>query len=150
GLLRLINDLLDLSKLEVSGAMLSFTLSHIHDVIRVLWPKVATPGEAKGIEVSFKPGHEIPGGYIDNKGISKVVMSLATNAVKFTERGGKVEISTRRSPEGVVVQVTDTGAGIPEAQLANIFDTFRQLDGSSTRRVGGLGIGLAIAKHIIE
>jgi PAS domain S-box-containing protein len=150
GLLRLINDLLDLSKLEVSGAMLSFTLSHIHDVIRVLWPKVATAGEAKGLEVSFKPGYEIPVVYIDNKRISQVVMSLATNAVKFTERGGKVEISTRRSPEGVVVQVTDTGAGIPEAQLANIFDTFRQLDGSSTRRVGGLGIGLAIAKHIIE
>jgi signal transduction histidine kinase len=49
-----------------------------------------------------------------------------------------------------VVQITDTGAGIPDEQMANIFDTFRQLDGSSTRRVGGLGIGLAIAKHIIE
>ena len=150
GLLRLINDLLDLSKLEVSGAMLSFTLSHIHDVIRVLWPKVTSSADSKGIEVLFKPGYEIPVVYIDNKRISQVVMSLATNAVKFTERGGKIEISTRRSPEGVVVQVTDTGAGIPEAQLASIFDTFRQLDGSSTRRAGGLGIGLAIAKHIIE
>jgi PAS domain S-box-containing protein len=150
GLLRLINDLLDLSKLEVSGAMLSFTLSHIHDVIRVLWPKVTSSADTKGIEVAFKPGYEIPVVYIDNKRISQVVMSLATNAVKFTERGGKIEISTRRSPEGVVVQVTDTGAGIPEEQLASIFDTFRQLDGSSTRRAGGLGIGLAIAKHIIE
>jgi len=150
GLLRLINDLLDLSKLEVSGAMLSFTLSHIHDVIRVLWPKVASASETKGIEVAFKPGYEIPVVYIDNKRISQVVMSLATNAVKFTERGGKIEISTRRSPDGVVVQVSDTGTGIPEEQIANIFDTFRQLDGSSTRRAGGLGIGLAIAKHIIE
>jgi PAS domain S-box-containing protein len=112
GLLRLINDLLDLSKLEVSGAMLSFTLSHIHDVIRVVWPKVTTLAGSKGIEVTFKPGYEIPVVYIDNKRISQVVMSLATNAVKFTERGGKIELSTRRSPEGVVVQVTDTGAGI--------------------------------------
>ena len=150
GLLRLINDLLDLSKLEVSGAMLSFTLSHIHDVVRVLWPKVASAADAKGIEVTFKPGYEIPVVYIDNKRISQVVMSLVTNAVKFTERGGKVELSTRRSPEGVVVQVVDTGAGIPDEQIANIFDTFRQIDGSSTRQAGGLGIGLAIAKHIIE
>jgi PAS domain S-box-containing protein len=150
GLLRLINDLLDLSKLEVSGAMLSFTLSHIHDVIRVLWPKVTAAAEMKGIEVTFKPGYEIPVVYIDNKRISQVVMSLATNAVKFTERGGKVELSTRRSPDGVVVQLVDTGAGIPDEMIANIFDTFRQLDGSSTRQAGGLGIGLAIAKHIIE
>lgn len=150
GLLRLINDLLDLSKLEVSGAMLSFTLSHIHDVVRVLWPKLAAAAEAKGIEASFKPGYEIPVVYIDNKRISQVVMSLAQNAVKFTEKGGKIEVSTRRSDNGVVVQVTDTGAGIADEQIANIFDTFRQLDGSSTRRVGGLGIGLAIAKHIIE
>jgi PAS domain S-box-containing protein len=150
GLLRLINDLLDLSKLEVSGAMLSFTLSHIHDVIRVLWPKVAGAAEQKGIEISFKPGYEIPVVYIDNKRISQVVMCLAQNAVKFTDKGGRVEVSTRRSGNGVVVQVTDTGTGIAEEQISSIFDTFRQLDGSSTRRVGGLGIGLAIAKHIIE
>jgi signal transduction histidine kinase len=149
-LLRLINDLLDLSKLEVSGTMLSFTLSHIHDVIRVAWPKVIAAAEVKGIEVAFKPGYEIPVVYIDNKRISQVVMCLAQNAVKFTERGGKVEVSTRRSDEGVVIQVTDTGAGIPDEQIASVFDTFRQLDGSSTRRWGGLGIGLAIAKHIIE
>jgi len=150
GLLRLINDLLDLSKLEVSGAMMSFTLSHIHDVIRVLWPKVTAAAETKGIEVSFKPGYEIPVVYIDNKRIGQVVVSLAQNAIKFTERGGKIEVSTRRGDNGVIVQVSDTGKGIPEEQLARIFDTFRQLDGSSTRRVGGLGIGLAIAKHIVE
>ena len=149
-LLRLINDLLDLSKLEVSGTMLSFTLSHIHDVIRVIWPKVSGAAEQKGIEIVFKPGYEIPVVYIDNKRISQVVMCLAQNAVKFTDKGGRVEVSTRRGDQGVVVQVTDTGAGIAEDQIGGVFDTFRQGDGSSTRRVGGLGIGLAIAKHIIE
>jgi signal transduction histidine kinase len=149
-LLRLINDLLDLSKLEVSGTMLSFTLSHIHDVIRVLWPKVVGAAEQKGIEISFKPGYEIPVVYIDNKRIGQVVMCLAHNAVKFTDRGGKVEVSTRRAREGVVVQITDTGTGIADDKVASVFDTFRQLDGSSTRRAGGLGIGLAIAKHIVE
>jgi signal transduction histidine kinase len=61
-----------------------------------------------------------------------------------------VEVSTLRSEEGVVIQVRDTGAGISEEQIPHIFDTFRQLDGSSTRRWGGLGIGLAIARHIVE
>jgi PAS domain S-box-containing protein len=149
-LLRLINDLLDLSKLEVSGTMLSFTLSHIHDVIRGTWPKMMTAAEQKGIEISFKPGYEIPVVYIDNKRISQVVMCLTQNALKFTDKGGRVEVTTRRSDQGVVVQVLDTGKGIPENQIGTIFDTFRQLDGSSTRRQGGLGIGLAIAKHIIE
>jgi signal transduction histidine kinase len=111
---------------------------------------VVAAAEQKGIEIAFKPGYEIPVVYIDNKRISQVVMCLAQNAVKFTEGGGRVELSTRRSDRGVVVQVTDTGAGIPEERIASIFDTFRQIDGSSTRRQGGLGIGLAIAKHIVE
>jgi PAS domain S-box-containing protein len=149
-LLRLINDLLDLSKLEMTGAMLTFSLSHIHDVVRALWPKMTEAAASKGIEVTFKPGYEIPVVYIDNRRISQVVSCLVQNAIKFTDRGGRIELSTRRENGCVVVEVADTGAGIAKDQLAKIFDTFRQLDGSSTRRWGGLGIGLAIAKHIVE
>ncbi len=149
-LLRLINDLLDLSKLEVSEAMLSFSLSHIHDVVRSLWPKVVEAAGEKRLEVAFTPGYEIPVVYIDNRRITQVLLCLITNAVKFTDAGGRVEVSTRRTEQGVVVQVVDTGAGIAEEQIPHIFDTFRQLDGSSTRRWGGLGIGLAIARHIVE
>jgi PAS domain S-box-containing protein len=149
-LLRLINDLLDLSKLEVSGTMLSLTLSHLHDVVRSLWPKVSAAADQKGLEVTFKPGYEIPVVYLDNRRIGQVVMCLAQNAIKFTDTGGRVEVSTRRTDEGVVVEVSDNGAGIPAEELPRVFDTFRQIDGSSTRRWGGLGIGLAIAKHIVE
>jgi PAS domain S-box-containing protein len=149
-LLRLINDLLDLSKLEVSEAMLSFSLSHIHDVVRSLWPKVVEAAGQKRIEVAFTPGYEIPVVYIDNRRISQVLLCLVQNAIKFTDAGGRVDVTTKRSDHGVVVQVKDTGAGIAEEQIPNIFDTFRQLDGSSTRRWGGLGIGLAIARHIVE
>jgi signal transduction histidine kinase len=149
-LLRLINDLLDLSKLEVSEAMLSFSLSHIHDVVRSLWPKVVEAAGQKRIEVAFTPGYEIPVVYIDNRRITQVFLCLVQNAIKFTDAGGRVEVSTLRSGEGVVIQVRDTGAGISEEQIPHIFDTFRQLDGSSTRRWGGLGIGLAIARHIVE
>ena len=149
-LLRLINDLLDLSKLEVTGTMLSFTLSHVHDVVRSLWPKILASAEEKRIEVTFQPGYEVPVVYIDNRRIAQVVMCLAQNAIKFTEPGGRVSVVTERTDDGVVVRVTDNGQGIPEEKMPRIFDTFRQLDGSSTRRRGGLGIGLAIAKHIVE
>lgn len=149
-LLRLINDLLDLSKLEVSEAMLSFSLSHIHDVVRSLWPKVVETAEEKRIEIVFTPGYEIPVVYIDNRRITQVLLGLIQNAIKFTDAGGRVDVSTRRTDHGVVVQVKDNGAGISEEQIPNLFDTFRQLDGSSTRRWGGLGIGLAIARHIVE
>ena len=149
-LLRLINDLLDLSKLEVTGTMLSFTLSHVHDVVRSLWPKIQATADEKQIEITFQPGYEIPVVYIDNRRIGQVIMCLAQNAIKFTETGGRVNVVTERSEDGVVVRVVDTGQGIPEEKMPRIFDTFRQLDGSSTRRSGGLGIGLAIAKHIVE
>ncbi|MCI0452437.1 MAG: PAS domain S-box protein, partial [Candidatus Latescibacteria bacterium] len=106
-LLRLINDLLDLSKLEVSEAMLSFSLSHIHDVVRSLWPKVIEAAGEKRIEISFTPGYEIPVVYIDNRRITQVFLCLVQNAIKFTDTGGRVEVSTRRSDEGVVIQVQD-------------------------------------------
>jgi PAS domain S-box-containing protein len=149
-LLRLINDLLDLSKLEVTGTMLSFTLSHIHDVVRALWTKIDEAAKEKGIEIAFKPGYEVPVVYIDNRRITQVIACLVQNAIKFTDAGGQVDVLTVRTPEGVEVRVTDTGAGISEEQLPRIFDTFRQIDGSTTRRWGGLGIGLAIAKHIVQ
>ncbi len=149
-LLRLINDLLDLSKLEVSEAMLSFSLSHIHDVVRSLLPKVMDSAHEKRIELVFTPGYEIPVVYIDNRRITQVLLCLVQNAIKFTDAGGRVDVSTRRTDVGVIVQVKDNGAGISEEQIPNLFDTFRQIDGSSTRRWGGLGIGLAIARHIVE
>ncbi len=149
-LLRLINDLLDLSKLEVTGTMLSFTLSHIHDVMRSLWPRILAAAEEKNIEVEFQAGCEIPVVYIDNHRISQVIMCLVQNAIKFTEAGGRVTVATERNEDGVMVRVTDTGAGIPDEKMPRIFDIFHQLDGSSTRRRGGLGIGLAIARHIVD
>lgn len=149
-LLRLINDLLDLSKLEVTGTMLAFSLSHVHDVVRALWSKVEEAAGEKGLDVSFQPGYDVPVVYIDNKRMTQVIACLMQNAIKFTDAGGHVELRTLRTPEGVEVRVSDTGAGIDEEQLPGIFDTFRQIDGSMTRRWGGLGIGLAIAKHIVQ
>jgi signal transduction histidine kinase len=76
--------------------------------------------------------------------------NLLTNAVKFTPVGGSVTVSMRRVGAHVAISVSDTGQGVSAEFLPFIFDHFRQADGSSTRRHGGLGLGLAIVRHFVE
>ncbi|MCH7549030.1 MAG: PAS domain S-box protein [Candidatus Krumholzibacteriota bacterium] len=149
-LLKLINDLLDLSNLEISGAMLSMSLSHVHDVVRSLWSSVQTAAEKQGITLVFLPGNDVPVTYIDNRRIEQVITCLVQNGIKFSDEGGRVEVRTVRTSRGVRVEVEDWGLGIPSEKLPHIFETFHQIDGSATRRWGGMGIGLTMAKHIVE
>lgn len=149
-LLRLINNLLDLSKLEISGQMLNMSLSHIHDVIKSIWSEVERAAQERNINASFNPTDDVPITYFDNNQITRVVQCLISNAIKFTDDGGYVEVNTSRGNRHVIVEVTDTGIGIRPDKIDGIFETFRQGDGSSSRKWGGLGIGLALAKHIVE
>jgi len=149
-LLTLINNLLDLSKLEISGKMLRFTLSHIHDVIKSILPQMAKRAKSKSIDISCELGEGVPVIYFDNNQMVQVLTCLIQNAIKFTEHGGSVVLQTSYKEREVWVSVSDTGCGIPAAQIPHIFDTFHQVDGSTSRETGGLGIGLALARHIIE
>ena len=148
-LLGLINNLLDLSRLEISGAMLNVTLAHVHDVIRSIWPQTERAAREKGITLSFQPGDDIPIIYFDTKQIMKVISCLLHNAIKFTNNGGSVRIITAREGDEVHITVSDTGMGIPYEAIPHIFATFHQVDGSSSRKWGGMGIGLSLAKHIV-
>ncbi len=148
-LLGLINNLLDLSKFEISGTMLNMTLSHVHDVIRSVWPKMEREAGGKNINLNMIEGEDVPVIYFDNNQVQHVLISLISNAIKFTQPGGIVKVSTRLHKGYVQVKVADNGAGIPGDELSSIFTTFHQVDGSTSRRWGGMGIGLAMAKHII-
>jgi two-component system, sensor histidine kinase and response regulator len=86
----------------------------------------------------------------DEEKISWVIMQLLDNAIKFTQPGGTVTLRVRQQDRMVNVLVLDTGIGIPPTQINEVFDSFYQLDGSTTRRAGGTGLGLALAKNIIE
>ncbi len=149
-LLQLINNLLDLSKLEASGQPLSMSLSHIHDVMKSVWPAMQKRAAAKSIVLSCELDTKVPVTYLDNSQIVQVLSCLIQNAIKFTDNGGTVRVDTVFTGKEILVKVKDNGAGIPEAEIPHIFETFRQVDGSSSRRWGGLGIGLALAKHIVE
>jgi signal transduction histidine kinase len=102
------------------------------------------------LSTDFEP--DLPLVMADEQKISWVLTQLLDNGIKFTPAGGKVTLEVKRdvSPEMLRVAVTDTGIGIPEDQLAEIFEPFHQLDGSSTRRYGGTGLGLSLVKQIIE
>jgi PAS domain S-box-containing protein len=86
----------------------------------------------------------------DRARLHQVITNLLSNALKFTPRGGSIDLSIRREEDDVVIAVTDSGKGISPAFLPLVFERFRQADGSSTRKHGGLGLGLAIVRHVVE
>src|SRR5262249_34398124 len=82
--------------------------------------------------------------------LQQVVWNLLSNAIKFTPRGGRVELALRRVGSDVQIRVSDNGQGIAPTFLPHVFERFRQADASSTRRTGGLGLGLSIVQHLVE
>jgi signal transduction histidine kinase len=148
-LLRLINDVLDLSKIEAGQLTLSLAEYSMHDVIHAVCASVESLAAEKSIALKVTAPADLPPGRGDEGRITQVLINLVGNAIKFTD-AGEVAIDARVSDGFFTVSVTDTGPGIPEADQQRIFGEFQQVDSSSTRRKGGTGLGLAIAKHVVE
>ena len=154
-LLTIVNDILDFSKIEsrrVELESVPFTLAHaLDEVVKPL----AMRARQKGITLSSAIGAGVPSRIVgDPVRLKQIVSNIVSNAVKFTEQGSvALEVSAGRDAEGRLMLhlvVTDTGIGIPAEKLAAIFEPFRQVDGSMTRRFGGTGLGLAIASTLVE
>ncbi len=148
-LLALINDILDLSKIE-AGQMtmlpVEFELGPlIEDCLRTVEPLVTGERLALRAEVAG----DLPPLFTDQDKVRQILINLLSNAVKFTE-AGTVTVVARAQGEAVVVEVTDTGIGIPEEAITLIFEEFRQADDSTTRPYGGTGLGLAITRHLAQ
>ncbi|MBW4491520.1 MAG: PAS domain S-box protein [Oscillatoria princeps RMCB-10] len=154
-LLRVINDILDFSKLE-AGVMqlenIEFDLSScVEDVVDLL----ATPADAKGIELMGWIDSDVPRKCTgDPVRLRQVLMNLTGNAIKFTALGEVVVQASLQSetPTEAIIsfRVTDTGIGISEENLHKLFQSFSQVDASTTRQYGGTGLGLAISKQLVE
>ena len=105
----------------------------------------------RGVNLHAVIDDDVPPVQADSQKIAWVLQQLIDNGIKFTSSGGSVVVSIKREGENlVIVSVTDTGIGIPPSQLNDIFEPFHQLDGSSTRRYGGTGLGLSLVRQIIE
>jgi PAS domain S-box-containing protein len=147
---QIIEDLLDVSRI-ITGKLRVDThsvdvLLVIHDAIDAIRPAV----EAKEIQVRtrFDSPDLIVKGDVDR--LQQVFWNLLSNAVKFTPPRGTIEIVLTRSGSDAEIRIEDSGPGIPEDFLPRIFERFSQADGSSTRKHGGLGLGLAIVRHLVE
>jgi signal transduction histidine kinase len=148
-LLGLINDVLDLSKIEAG----QLTLSPVHYSMRELVLDVVSATEAlaaeKQLTLEMNVPADLPPGHGDERRITQVLMNLVSNAIKFTE-AGSISIQAKVEDGDFVVTVSDTGMGISAEDCERIFGEFQQVDSSSTRKKGGTGLGLAISKRIVE
>ncbi|MBI3527060.1 MAG: GAF domain-containing protein [Betaproteobacteria bacterium] len=148
-LLGLINDVLDLSKIEAGQLVLVLSDYSFNDVVQTVITSVESLAAEKGLRLTADVAPDLPVGRADERRITQVLLNLVGNAIKFTDKG-KVLVSVTVADGKFVVSVKDTGPGIAVAEQDRIFEEFRQVDSSSTRAKGGTGLGLAIAKRIVE
>jgi signal transduction histidine kinase/HAMP domain-containing protein len=148
-LLGLINDVLDLSKIEAGQLVLSLDDYSMKEVVHTVVTSVESLAAEKNLELKVSVSPEVAHGKGDQQRISQVFLNLVGNAIKFTE-AGEVRIEATASNDTFVLSVSDTGPGLSEADQQRVFEEFHQVDGSSTRKKGGTGLGLSIAKRIVE
>lgn len=178
-LLRLINDVLDLSKIEAGQMRLNLSEYSVQSLIDSVISATRSLAAEKQLELTGQVESDLPVVWGDSKRMTQVLMNLVGNAIKFTPGGGCVTVTARRVASGkrevsstdpppsvqdtqhatlntsppdefVEIAVADTGIGIPAEELNNIFSEFRQVDSSITREYGGSGLGLSIAKRLVE
>lgn len=149
-LLKLINELLDLSKLEAGGMELYAQNNNIVSFLKNLFFSFESLAAQKKIRLTFGSVTDDITVLFDTDKMEKVFYNLLSNAFKFTPENGEVKIRVSFTNDGSIeISVKDSGCGIPEEKLENIFDRFYQVDGSNTREHEGTGIGLALAKELI-
>jgi signal transduction histidine kinase len=148
--LRIIEDLLDVARALGGRLRLEIRGVRIAEVIEAALMSVRPAADAKGVtlEVQVEPG--LGAIAADPERLQQVVWNLLSNAIKFTPGGGHVALSAGRSASTVFIRVRDDGQGIPPEFLPHLFEPFRQADASTTRRHGGLGLGLAIVRQLVE
>jgi PAS domain S-box-containing protein len=147
---RLIEDLLDVSRIISGKLTLALRPVDVADAVLAAVEGARPAAEAKGIALTAKSMDDGPSLTIlaDADRLQQILWNLLANAVKFTPKGGAVSVEVRRLGSEVVAKVTDTGEGIAAAALPGIFELFRQADNSTTRRHGGLGLGLSLVKEL--
>jgi signal transduction histidine kinase len=148
-LLGLINDVLDLAKMEAGQLQLEMNQYCTKDLVRSALDALEPLAREKRLDLRGEIASGLPPGWGDERRLAQVLMNLVGNAIKFTD-AGEVSVRATMTDGSLMVAVRDTGPGISKADQEKIFDEFHQADSSSVRRKGGTGLGLTIAKRIIE
>ncbi len=154
-LLALINDILDFSKIEAGKLELEEIDFNLRNTLENAADTLALKAHEKGLELACHIRPDVPTALVGDPGrLRQIIVNLAGNSLKFTEQGEvviRVEVEAE-SDDAVQLHfmVADTGIGIPQERLASIFESFEQVDGSTTRKYGGTGLGLSISRQLVE
>jgi PAS domain S-box-containing protein len=147
---RLIDDLLDLSRIMSGRFRLDVQQVSLHDIVKGALDSIEPTAQSKGVRLEsiLDPNSVIVSG--DPGRLQQIFWNLLSNAIKFTPKGGKVQVVLQRVNSHIELSVSDTGIGIPAAFLPHVFERFSQKDSSTQREYGGLGLGLAISKQLVD
>jgi signal transduction histidine kinase/ActR/RegA family two-component response regulator len=147
---QLIDDLLDVSRIVSGKLNLDVRPLDISSVARAAISVVRPAADAKGITLEYSAQPGLGAISADSARMQQIIWNLLSNAVKFTPHGGKILVRIDQDGPNARLMVRDTGLGIDSKFLPRVFDRFRQADSSTTRSYGGLGLGLAIVRHLVE
>jgi signal transduction histidine kinase len=150
-LLHLINDVLDMAKIESGRMNLNPEKFRLHDMLEEVISITSTLASERNISLRIAEDSDRDVMiYADNTRLRQVMINLVNNAIKFTEKG-KIEIrAVKQDSATILITVKDTGIGIPPEKLEDVFQEFTQVDTSTTRKVGGTGLGLPISRRLIQ
>jgi len=148
-LLRLHHTILDLSRLDSAGDRLAVRKMQLGDILSELIPWLEGEAQARGNKVINEIGAALPSIYVDKDKIYQVIQIVADNASRYTSNG-EIHLRAKALGDRLQIMIEDTGTGIDPAYHDNVFEAFRQVDTGTNRQSGGTGVGLALAKKIIE
>jgi PAS domain S-box-containing protein len=146
---RLVEDILDLSRMMTGRLRIDRQRLALAPIVRSIVESMQPTAQDKGVALEMLPG---PDAHVlgDSMRLQQVVYNLLSNAIRFTEKGGSISVLISVDTQVAAVSVRDTGCGIAPDELPRIFDRLWQAETSSSRRQGGIGLGLAVVKHIVE
>jgi two-component system, OmpR family, phosphate regulon sensor histidine kinase PhoR len=147
---RLVEDLLLLSSIDSKGIRVRMEILDFAYVIRQAVERMQHQAQGKELEMTCYALSRIPSVYVDRAAIERVVTNLVSNAIKYTEKGGKIKVYVSYLIDDAYVKVVDTGFGIDKDHLPRIFNRFYRVDMTGSRMYGGTGLGLSIAKELVE
>jgi signal transduction histidine kinase/CheY-like chemotaxis protein len=147
---RMVDDLIDIARINAGKISLDMKKVHLGAVVDAAVEGARPAAEVQGARLRFVPREIDACLYGDEARLQQVMDNLIANAIKFTPKGGSIDVGLERVGSAARITVRDTGIGISSEALPEIFDRFRQVDTSSTRKYGGLGLGLAIVRNLVE
>jgi hypothetical protein len=149
-LMRLINDILDITRIESGGGDFSLKPHAMGQLVTYAMEELSSLAASRRIQLLNEVGEELPLVYVDGDRIIQVITNLLANSIKFSPEGDRITVRAERRQNHLAVSVVDNGTSIEWSDRAKLFKRFQQLDGSDWREHGGTGLGLAICKEIVE